>query len=275
MIATIFMSPNSIFASLGALILLVPFLFGLSYLIYVTVRYFYWYNIKPIEPQYKRVLEKYFVYYNNLTPALKGVFERRVSLFVRAKDFYGQHGLEVTDEMRVLIAATGVQITFGFKFFQLPRFTKIFIFPEEYYSRITKKKHKGEVHPMGRVIKLSWNNFLKGFENPSDGINLGLHEMTHAMSLENSFASNGVSNFINPSAYRVWHKLAVTEMNIIRTTNNSIFRKYAATNIEEFLAVSVEVFFEQTVQFYEYNPMLYKATCNLLGQDTLPRKMKR
>jgi Mlc titration factor MtfA (ptsG expression regulator) len=64
-------------------------------------------------------------------------------------------------------------------------------------------------------------------------------------------------------------------MEEIRETDNSIFRKYGATNIEEFLAVSVEVFFEQTEAFYAYNPMLYKATCNLLMQDPLPNKQRR
>lgn len=269
------MAEESINPNVTLLIFLIPFFIAIAYAVFVSVRYFYWYNLKPIEPHYKRILEKYFTYYTHLTPQLKGVFERRVSLFVRAKEFYGQDGVKVTDEMRVLIAATGVQITFGFKFFQLPRFTKVFIYPKEYYSEITQKKHKGEVHPFGKVIKLSWNNFLKGFENPNDGINLGLHEMTHAMSLENSFSSNGVSSFINPSAFRVWKKFATNEIETIRTTNKSIFRKYAATNLEEFLAVSVEAFFEQTIEFYEYNPMLYKATCNLLGQDPLPGKMKR
>jgi len=253
---------------------LLPFILGLLYAIWASARYYYWYNLKPMDRHYKTILEQYFIYYQNLPASLKPMFERRVALFIRAKDFYGQQGLKVTDDMRVLIAATGVQITFGFKFFQLPRFNKIFIYPDAYYSRQTKKKHKGEVYPLGRLIKLSWNNFLKGFADPKDGINLGIHEMTHAMSLENRYASNGVSNFINRSAYRTWQNYAHIEMENIRNGKTDFFRAYASSNIEEFMAVSIEVFFERTEDFYDYNPMLYKATCNLLNQDPLPNKLK-
>ena len=259
----------------GILVLIVigGFFFLIGYVIFQVVRYRYWYSVKNIDPKSKNTLERYFLYYRNLPKSLKKKFENRTILFIRSKDWFGQDGLEITPEMKILVAATAVQITFGFKFYQLPRFSKIFIYPKAYFNEQTKNYHKGEVHPMGRIIKLSWDNFLKGFGNPEDGINLGLHEMTHAMSLENRFTSNGVSGFIAPYAHKVWLKEAALEINTIKSTSNSIFRKYAATNMEEFLAVSVEVFFEQTQQFQAYNPELYKATCNLLGQDPLPRKL--
>ena len=246
-----------------------------GYVIFQILQYHYWYQVKAIEPASKKVLEKYFLYYRNLPIELKKTFENRTVLFIRSKDWFGQKGLEITPEMKVLVAATAVQITFGFKFYQLPWFTKIFIYPSIYYNEQTKNYHKGEVHPMGRIIKLSWDNFLKGFSNPNDGINLGLHEMTHAMSLENRLSRNGVSGFINPNTYKTWLRYAKQEITVIKTSDKSIFRKYAATNLEEFLSVSVEVFFEQTQQFKAYNPNLYKATCNLLGQDPLRRGLKR
>ena len=271
----LFLSADNDAPWIGIFLFFSPILLGIGYGIYISARYYYWYNIKPIDHHSKSILEKYYPYYYNLPGSLKGMFERRVILFIRAKDFYGQEGLEVTHEMKVLIAASAVQITFGFKFFQLPRFTKIFIYPHSYYSRHTKKRHKGEVFPLGKIIKLSWDNFLKGFGDPTDGINLGFHEMTHAMSLENKFHSNGVSSFINAKAYRIWKQLAKHEMDLIKSEQSTFFRKYAATNLEEFLAVSVEVFFEQTNSFYEYNPQLYKATCLLLNQDPLPNKLAK
>ena len=241
-------------------------LFFIGYAVYHSSKYFYWYNIRNIEPESKMVLQKYFSYYRDLPNSLKKRFENRVVLFVRSKDWYGQNGLEITHEMQILVAATAVQITFGFRFFQLPRFKKIFIYPSAYYSATNKNYHKGEVSPMGKIIKLSWDNFLKGFSDPNDGINLGLHEMTHAMSLENQFHNNGVSNFISPFAYKKWRRLAEQEMAHIKSGKKSLFRTYASTNIEEFMAVTVEVFFEQPNEFKEYHPSLFKETCNLLNQ---------
>jgi len=239
-------------------------LFG--YFIFLLVRYPYWYWIRSIEPERKIILERYFLYYRNLPQKLKKRFENRAVLFIRSKDWYGQEGLEISEEMKVLIAATAVQITFGLKVYQLPRFTKIFVYPHVYYNQQTKNYHKGEVYPLGKVIKLSWDNFLKGFSDPKDGINLGLHEMTHAMSLENQFAGNNAYGFISPRVYHRWEILAHEEIAYIKAGNKSLFREYAATNLHEFLAVSIEVFFEQPNEFREYNLPLFKETCDLLNQ---------
>lgn len=258
-----------IFAIL-AIILVFGFPISLiGYVLYHVIRYHYWSRFKPIDEKTKVILSKYSLYYSHLTPKNKKIFERRVVLFIRSKDFIGKEGVEITPLMQTLIAATAVQITFGFKHFQLPRFDKIYIYPKAYYSPITKKRHKGEVFPFGKSIKLSWNNFLSGLADPSDGINLGIHEMTHAMSLENKFSRNGVSNFIKPSAYKKWIPLAQQETLKIKQNQPSLFRKYAATNIEEFLSVSLEVFFEQAQEFYQYNPLLYQATVQILNQDPL------
>ncbi|MGB0807205.1 MAG: zinc-dependent peptidase [Salibacteraceae bacterium] len=267
--------PDDVSPHMFTVLFFIPFVIALIYATYWGIRYYYWFNIRSIEPQFKTILEKYFSYYQHLSPKLKGAFERRVSLFIRGKTFYGKEGLKITDEMRVLIAATAVQITFGFKFFQLPRFSKIIIHPGTFYNEQTKNFHKGEVYPMGRWIRLSWASFLQGFGNPHDGINLGFHEMTHAMSLENRIRNNGAHSYINRGAYNAWKQLALEEMKKINRKEKSLFRTYAGTNLEEFLSVSVEVFFEQTEKFNKYNPSLYKATTHLLQQDPLPGILNR
>lgn len=252
-----------------------PMVIGFIYVSIIAFRYYYWYNIRPIEPHYKVILEKYYDYYRHLSPKLKGVFERRVSLFIKGKTFFGKEGLKITDEMRVFVAATAVQITFGFKFFQLPRFSKIIIYPSNFYNENTRKFHKGEVYPLGRWIRLSWDSFLHGFKDPTDGINLGFHEMAHAMSLENRIRNNGMHSFLHPGVHEQWKGLAIDEMKKIKRKESSIFREYASVNLEEFLAVSVEVFFEQTQKFQQYHPELYTATTQLLQQDPLPNILKR
>jgi Mlc titration factor MtfA (ptsG expression regulator) len=113
---------------------------------------------------------------------------------------------------------------------------------------------------------LSWNHFLDGFKNPSDGINLGFHELTHAISLENRYKHNYAHSFISAKVYRHWRTLAKQEMEVIKTTNDSLFRKYASVNLEEFLAVCVEVFFEKPNAFKQYHPKLFVLTCKLLNQ---------
>lgn len=241
-------------------------LYALFYVLKNIIQYQYWKHFRPLPEDSKTILNQYVSYYKNLSIKQKRQFERRVALFERSKYFIGKNGLQVTEEMQILISATAVQLTFGFKYFQLPRFQTIYIYPDIYIDRVTKRKHKGGVNPRAKSISLSWNHFLDGFKNPHDGINLGYHEMTHALSLENRYTGNYAHSFINANVYQHWKDSAKLEMQKIKTSDNPFFRKYASVNLEEFLAVTVEVFFEKPNEFKAYHPSLFHLTCKLLNQ---------
>ncbi len=55
----------------------------------------------------------------------------------------------------------------------------------------------------------------------------------------------------------------------MKNGEESLFRKYASVNEDEFFAVCIEIYFEQPHQLFEYNPSLYKTLSNLLHQDTI------
>lgn len=55
----------------------------------------------------------------------------------------------------------------------------------------------------------------------------------------------------------------------MRSGNVHMFDDYAATNFDEFWAVSVENFFENPFEFKEEHPELYRELCELLNQDPL------
>ncbi|MBA4054074.1 MAG: DgsA anti-repressor MtfA, partial [Marivirga sp.] len=142
-------------------------------------------KILPVPQRYRDILQKYFPYYQNLTDQDKAEFEGKVCLFLYGKRFIPRDISEVTIEAKVLIAATAVQLTFGLSDVYLRHFSKILVYPNDYYSVISKRFHKGEVNPMFGIIVLSWQSFIDGFINPTDAVNLGLHEMAHALRLEN------------------------------------------------------------------------------------------
>ncbi len=79
----------------------------------------------------------------------------------------GRQNFEVTRDMELLISATAVQLTFGWRKYYLSMFKRIFVFPPAYYNRFTKNYHKGETSPQGVVI-LSWDSFKKGHAIPDD-----------------------------------------------------------------------------------------------------------
>ncbi len=175
----------------------------------------------------------------------------------------------VTREMELLIGATAVMVGFGFRNVMLKHFGKILIYPDNYYSTINQQYHQGEVNPKLGLVVLSWKSFVKGLANDNDGVNLGIHEMAHALKLENQIHYNRESNFFNPNRWVQYSILAQKEMENIHQGHSKFFRESAAKNPHEFFAVAMEAFFERSVEFREYNESLYVAMVFLLKQDPI------
>lgn len=216
----------------------------------------------------KVYLEENFPYYQRLNQNHKDEFVKKLEMVLKGRSFIGRSGIKViTQEMKLLIGATIVMVTFGFRDLRLPHFSKILIYPDTYYSTISKQYHRGEVNPRFGIIVLSWNCFLRGLENETDGENLGIHEIAHALKLENAIKGNGESDFFDLSTYLEYKRLAEEEVEAINAGDISFFRSAGGINEHEFFAVALENFFERPHQFFQYNSHLYASLIRLLRQD--------
>ena len=221
-----------------------------------------------IKPKYKRILIDYCVYYHQLDEVKKKTFRRRVQKFISMKKFIPRGDMrKVTDEMKVLIASSAIQITFGHPSVYFEHFWKILVYPDTYYSNIAQRYHQGEVNTRGFII-LSWTNFLDGYKNRSSGVNLGLHEMAHALKIENAIR-NTEYDFLDFDALKSFDIESKKEIEEMRNGNTSFLRVYASTNEHEFFAVVIESFFERPQLFMEKKPYLFELTAKLLNQNPL------
>lgn len=211
------------------------------------------------------VLEKHFAYYRLLSPEKKVEFNQRVAEFLLEKEFVSRGKLEITEEMKVLVAACAVQLTFGLSPVYLSHFNTIILYPDEYYSLINRDYHVGEVNA-GGIIVLSWRHFVDGYFYPNDSLNVGLHEMAHALLLENRQYGE---DFLEPEHMKEFFQQAKTEYRKIQEGEDSILRKYAGTNVAELFAVAVETFFENPKEMQAEAPQLYQSMRNLLNQNPL------
>ncbi|MEB2777772.1 zinc-dependent peptidase [Algoriphagus sp. D3-2-R+10] len=215
-----------------------------------------------------QILEQKFPYYFRLSEKHKGEFREKLQVILTTKSFIGRSNLRVvTPEMKILIGATIVMVTFGFSDLRLPHFTKILIYPDTYYSTISKQYHRGEVNPRHGIIVMSWSCFLNGLENEKDGINLGIHEVAHALKLENQIYYNDEFEFFNPEAFRSFQNVAKEEIARINAGIITVFRSNGGINDDEFFAVALETFFEKPHEFFDYNPELYGTLVRLMQQD--------
>lgn len=203
-----------------------------------------------------------------LSAEKKREFERRVQRFIYSKKFISRSSLPVSEEMRVLISASAIQLTFGLPEIYLSNFDKILIYPDSYYSHITKKYHLGEVNPRAGIILLSWNHFVAGYGDLTDSFNVGIHEMAHAIHFENRI-KNEEFDFLNRDALSALKVISDREIPKINNGLPHLLRAYAGTNEYEFFAVSLEYFFEQPEQMSQQLPDLYQTIAMLLRQDPL------
>jgi Mlc titration factor MtfA (ptsG expression regulator) len=224
-------------------------------------------KVLPVPQAHRDILQKYFKYYQALSPSAKLTFERKVTMFVYSKQFIPRMITEVTIEAKVLIAASAVQLTFGLPDTTLGHFNKILVYPNDYYSRITKRYHKGEVNPMFGIIVLSWQSFIDGYINPNDAFNVGLHEMAHALRLESMIREDATTSDDNLFGQFDFYAERVCLQ--LESSSNSIIRPYACTNKHEFFSVAVENFFERPLQLKEELPEVYALLVMLLRQDPL------
>lgn len=219
----------------------------------------------PLKPGEKKVLAKYALYYQRLSPQEQLVFERKVSLFVNEKIWVAA-GIPITPEMKVMLAACAAQLLLGFPDVDLLHFRRIVVYPESYRSHRTGRLHQGEVRPRVGVIIISWDDFVHGYAHSRDAHNVGLHEMAHALWFENSII-NGEDHFLRPDVLARWNELAAEEIARIRKGEARFFRDYAGTNQAEFFAVAVEYFFEQPDAFRAALPGIHACLRELLNQD--------
>src|ERR1700741_1598580 len=93
-------------------------------------------------------------YFRNLSPAGQQKFIARLYDFMESKDFIGREGLVVTDEIKVLISASAVQLTFGLEDYSISHLHTINVFPKVFYSKLFETSFKG-LTTQGGVLSLS------------------------------------------------------------------------------------------------------------------------
>lgn len=214
---------------------------------------------------YASIIGRTLPYFGQLSDTNKQRFLKRVYNFRKTKSFH-YHGLEPREEIALLVSAAAVQVSFGLRNYRLSFFTDIYLLSDAYKAFNAKEPYIGHVSPSG--IYISWKHFVHDFSNYTDGFNVALHEMAHALHHENFIQETGIDwdfrqDFDKlPAVFGPLMTKAIVE-------RRSYLRGYAFTNFHEFWAVSVENFFENPQGLKDNLPQLYAILCDTLNQDPL------
>jgi Mlc titration factor MtfA (ptsG expression regulator) len=207
---------------------------------------------------------KHSPYFKALHNTLQKEFVKRVNHFIKKKTFIIRHN-EGFKEMPVLISAAAIQITFGLNRYLLPYFTYIQIHPEEYFADNALRVLAG--HVKDNTITLAWNHFLKGFKE-EDGSNVGLHEMAHALYYQHLIADVYKQKPFVIDFEDVMQQGEET-FKQCRHMSDRLYSDYAFTNMQEFWAESLEIFFEKPADMKKLYPVLFEELCSLLKQNPM------
>ncbi len=221
----------------------------------------------PLSRLARDTLEQKVDFYRRLPPDEQERFRREVKRFLFDQQISGPRGAKLPDDLRALVAASAVMLTFGRKGYVYERTRDIVVYDEAFdheYREGTDKPVLGMVHGSGPIL-FSARALRQGFGNAKDGHNVGLHEFAHVLDFHTGDA-DGVPSLMPWSAVSPWVRQMHVETDRIES-RRSVLRDYGATNEAELFAVATEAFFEKPLQLAAKHPKLYAMLVETYGQD--------
>ncbi len=226
----------------------------------------------PFPEEWVAIVERNIGVYRNLPQPLRLQLRRLIKQFLHQKHFDGAGGLEITDEIRVTIAAEACMLLLNRKTAVYPSLRYIIVYPSAFVvdraqgieGGVVSEGRKGllgESWSNGKVI-LAWDNVLNGSRNFVDGQNVVLHEFAHQLDNE-SGSTNGAPLLAGNNCLRTWASTLSAEFEELQkeawTGKHSLIDHYGATNPAEFFAVATETFFEKPAQMASHHAELFEV----------------
>ncbi|WP_206613432.1 zinc-dependent peptidase [Parahaliea mediterranea] len=219
-------------------------------------------------------------FYARLDESLQAELRRKIQAFLYRKRFVGCEGLEVTDEMRVLIAAEACLLILNRPSTLYRDLKWIYIYPSTFRSRQPERDEVGVVsQPSGSLLGVSWSNgrvvlawdsVKRGCADFEDGQNVVLHEFAHQLDQEGGGA-DGAPLLATRAAYGVWSRVLGREFEELQRAveqgHPTLIDSYGATNPAEFFAVITELFYERPAAMQSTHPELFATLMDYFRVD--------
>jgi Mlc titration factor MtfA (ptsG expression regulator) len=220
---------------------------------------------QPFPDVWREILTTRCDHYDRLSAPLRRRFERGVRVFVAEKRVTGI-GLEVTDELRLLVAASAGILALGWPDYEWEQLAEVLLYPDDFDRdyEIGRDELAGQAHGWGTVI-LSVPALIESFADPDDGFHVGLHELAHLLDVEGT-QFDGLPTGLDDRRVREFIALREKEMERLRR-GKSVLDEYGASDPVEFFPVAVEAFFEPALALRRRHRELYDFLAEYFGQD--------
>ena len=222
---------------------------------------------EPFPAQWNAYLEQNIGQFSQLTATEKTKLRKLTHVMVKEKDWEGQAGQAMIDEIKVTVAGTASLMLLGVDDFFFDNVRTVIVFPHP----VRRETNSGwiidrDTYPSGEAyqggpVVLSWQDVLADGRTPGNGHNLVIHEFAHCLdSLDGEMG--GSLEFDNPKLTRRWNQICQEEFDALtacaRSGQETLINDYGATNKAEFFAVCSETFFEKPVEMHQRHSELFE-----------------
>jgi Mlc titration factor MtfA (ptsG expression regulator) len=233
----------------------------------------------PLPAAWLEIINKYVPLCKRLSEADRRELHGHVQVFLAEKYFEGCGGLELTDEIKVTIAAQACLLLLHRDTDYYPRLITILVYPAAYLADTVqhlgagtvlegREVRLGEAWKSG-VVVLSWDDVRDDSLDLRDGRNLVLHEFAHQLDMEDGAADG--TPLLDRRQHQAWVEVLGDEYERLRRDcvlgRSTVLDKYGATDPAEFFAVATECFFETPARLKRRHPELYGQLSSFYCQD--------
>lgn len=208
-----------------------------------------------------------------LNPEQRVRFHGSVERFLATKRFVGCAGLDVTDEMRALVAGTACLMILRPGSDVFPRLKEVLLYPGPFLVPVEEPDELGLVpdEPEERIgeswqgdrVILSWPDVEAALDG--DEVNVVVHEFAHQLDDEGG-AGEGAPELAD---YSRWSGVMKAEFERLRRHRRPrVLDPYGAESPAEFFGVVSEAFFQRGAELAQHHPQLYDLLRDYYGFET-------
>ena len=232
----------------------------------------------PLTAQQRETMERLVPLVRRMPPPLRETLEGKMNLFFDQVTFRGPTGLEVTEDMKVSIAAQAcLLIVNSPDWYDTLR--NVLIYPSTFVTG--RDTHDGQLVREGSApmlgeswargpVVLSWDGALQGGLDARDGYNVVFHEFAHQLDAL-SGTTNGLPRLRKGQTFAGWEKAMLDaydrQRERLERGEPTLIDPYGATNHQEFFAEAVVTFLEKSRELKSQDPALYSQFAQLLALD--------
>ena len=233
---------------------------------------------EPFSDAWRSLLAHSLPLYSRMPPALRTRLEPLVRAFFEDVRFVGCQGLEVTDEMRLVIGSQACLLIVERNPRAYESLSSVLIYPDEFVVAEAEEDEAGVVTEGERVLSgqtfdtsrivLSWRD-VKQSGVDGDAYNVVLHEFAHFLdhSVDGALTDAGTPR----EAFEEWHEVLHREYeslcDAIDRGDDTLIDPYGAEHPAEFFAVATETFFELPAEMRHHHAALYAELKRFYGLD--------